>query len=82
MNNEYGNYVIYAVCLAFAFVLLVAAIGLFIYPTYKAFKGKKVGFDFLKKYKYYFLSSFLSLLVSFILFDIQFYMPLKILLKT
>jgi len=74
MNNEYGNYVIYAVCLAFAFVLLVAAIGLFIYPTYKAFKGKKVGFDFLKKYKYYFLSSFLSLLVSFILFDIQFYM--------
>src|SRR5574344_402652 len=70
VSSEVG----YSVCLAFAIVLLLGAVGLFYYPVYKAYKNKKIDLAFVLKNKLYFIFSFVSLLVSFILFNIQFFL--------
>src|SRR5574344_220373 len=70
VSSEIG----YSVCLAFAIVLLLGAIGLYYYPTYLTFKNKKIDIALLKSKKLFFIFSFVCLLLSFILFDLQFYL--------
>ena len=70
ISSEIG----YSVALAFAIVFLVGAVALYYYPIYKAYKNKKIDVPFVLKNKIWFIGSFLSLLISFILFDVQFYL--------
>ena len=70
VSSEIG----YSVCLAFAIVLLLGAIGLYYYPAYFTFKNKKIDIALLKSKKLFFILSFVCLLFSFILFDLQFYL--------
>lgn len=68
------NNISHSIVLVVAIVLLVLAVGLYYYPTSKAFKNKKVDKEFLLKNKFYFIFSLVSFVGSLVLFNLQFFL--------